>query len=321
MDVGTRVAYSIRNVARLCVVIHQLDNSVVTVEFDNGKKTNAPLNKLYRVDYWRDRVNEKPLDELKQIPPTMATLEIFKRKRAIVFGAAAMRAMWYWGNVHIFNHKLHEPAFVVGEHMGFYGRYRKPRGHTVGTIWASRARNHSIAELFATVIHEQIHQYNHEVELAAGEFDLREGSHGASFRRWIPIVQQKAGIVITVTGDANKDAAEYEDISEEGKTKPFIFALLHFNHGWLGFVLKDKHELDSFSGAATQALILYKSDDRKVYAGISNLARVKSGLYNAKQGQLNLRRAKHNVSLSVVHLVKNTAQSIPGYLLPDPENT
>jgi len=319
MDVGTRAAYSIRNVARVCVVTHPVDNRSVTVKFDNGKVANVPTARLSRVDYWRDRNSEVDLDQLKKIDPTLSTLEIFKRKRAIVFGAAAMRAMWYWGNLHVFNNKLREPEFVVGEHKGFYGRYRKQRGHTIGTIWASRTRNHSIAELFATVIHEQIHQHNFEVEMPAGDFNPAEGSHGAAFRHWIPIIKEKAGIIITITGDANKDTAEYADPSEEGKTQPFIFALLHFNHGWLGFILKNQHELDSFSGTARQALIMNQSDDRKVYAGISNLKRVKSGLYNAKQGQLNLRRAKHNVSASIVHLIKNTAQAIPGYLLPEPE--
>jgi hypothetical protein len=312
MEIGARVAYVLGNDCRLGVLA-RLENDRATLELDNKKFSIVDPNRLHLVDYWKDRNSQTAFDRFREIPANTPLLDIFKSKKAIVFGEAAMRAMWYWGNHNVFSDKLKEPSLVVSNHKRLYGRWKSGRG-SPPTIMCS-SRNHSRVELFSTMLHEQIHQYNFQIEAPEGTFDRSEGTHGAAFKRWIPIIAEKTnGVKINLLADSEAVDADFDNPEEEPTTQQFIYAVVYTGKGWIGFQLANRRDLDSFAGATRQLLIHNQSPDIRIYAGISNLTRVRRELYSAKRGSFNINKVKSNVSTAILHLLQNTAKPIEGYM-------
>jgi hypothetical protein len=318
MFIGARVAYIIGDKARLGVIT-SLGEDRHAIMLDGGNTVPVNPDRLRLANYWKDRTREKDVDTLRTYPRDTDALEIFRDKHGVLFGVAAMRSMWYWSNVHVFNNKLVLPKLVVSSNRSKYGSYKLDRGKRRGTLMAS-ARNHNLQELFATLLHEMIHQYNFEIEwLQEHIFDPQyEGSHGHAFLKWLPIIQAKTGVKITITADPTQDVTIFDDrMEDEPTTEPFIFALVKPQDKWSGFVLKDKLDLTIFTGELGSALQrMIHNKDSNVYAGISKLRRVKQEFQNVRNGRINPHSLKNLPSSAVVKLAVSTAKPLDGWDLP-----
>lgn len=317
IELGNRVAYILSDQARMGVVT-ELNSSNAIIKLDNDQSIPVNPERLKLVNYWKNRNKEKLVEELKFYNINKSALEIFASKQAIIFGPAAMRAMWYWANHNVFNNKLKEPELIAANTKSKYGRYRLQRGKNLGHITAS-AINHNIRELFATMLHEMVHQYNFEIDWRQlNEFNpTTEGSHGQVFLKWLPIILAKTGMQITITGSTMVDDATIYGESDEPTTKAFIFVLIKPRDNWLGFVVKDEADLEVITGEMGSLLRRIDATDSRVYAGRSNLARVKNEFPKAGlNGRINLNTVKRSPTPSVVKLAADTAEAIDGWTLP-----
>jgi len=322
MFVGARVAYTLSGSSRLGVVT-KLGSSVY-VQFD-GTDRALPINPSYLqlVNYWRDRRKEIPASELKFYPKNTEALDIFRSKQAINFGISTIRGIWHWANLHVFNSRLQEPAFAISAQKLKYGFYQLKRGQRVGTLTLTE-RNHSMYELFATQLHEMVHQYNFEIDwLQERNFNPNvEGSHGHTFLQWIPKVKAVTGITITVKGDPNSDDTEFADTKDELTTKPFIFALINLNNNphlparWVGYTMANERELSTFTAKARQTLRSTGAEDTSVYAGLSKLKRVQGEFNSTQKGNFNPKAIKTLPSAAVVRLAVETGEPVEGWKLP-----
>ena len=318
MFIGARCAYVVLDKARLGVII-KLGEDHHLMKLDSGNVVPVNPDRLRLVNYWQDRLRERDADTLRTFQNNTDALEIFRSKKAVIFGPAAMRAMWYWGNHNVFHNALKEPKLLVSTNKKTYGRYRRERGKKFGSITAS-ARNHNLYELFTTMLHEQTHQYNFEIDQPKGDFDPQnEGVHGQIFLKWIPIIQQKAGVKITVKADPGGDVTEFDEgVGDEPTTQPFIFVLLNMRYGWVGLTVKDKTDLTMLTGELSSILnsMQPRAKDENIYAGISTLKRVKDEFKIVRNGTVNLNSIKSLPATSVVKLAAQHAKEIDGWRLP-----
>ena len=311
MFIGARVAYNFGGVSRAGVVTAASFDRCM-VKFDSLNSVEVSPERLQLINFWKTKKNPVEIGTFRAFPPNTDPMTIFKSKKAIIFGQAGIRAVWHWANNIVYDNKMHEPNFAVINSSAVYGRYEY--GHNKSIMQISASKCHSMLEFTETIVHEMIHQMNQEVEHANY---AEEGGHGASFLRWIPIIRAKTGLNINVKGDAANDVTEHDDetISQETKTKPFIFIIIKSKTQYLGF-LTDRDNLGSvYAGLLT--LANNNGWDEKIYAGISDFARVKAELNNTNNGTLP--RKFKTFSVGLVGMLGKTCKPITGYY-PPPSN-
>lgn len=317
MFVGARVAYAVANKARVGVVM-ELDGDRALLRLDNAQEIPVRTDRLRLVNFWQDRVRDRDVDEFRYYPEGIHPIDIFNSNKAIKFGKAAMLSMWLWINQNIFSSELKLPEFRVSESARgrSFGRC-KYLGRGKGCRIYVTGQNHNIGILFNTMLHEMIHQYNFEIDYEKKrEYDPNsEGTHGAAFFKWVSFIRDRTSVIIDITA-GDKDDTEFGEISE-ATTKPFIFVLFRPVNNWLGFIVKNEDDLDTIDGEMGSYLRRIKARDSRVYAGISNLSRVRNAFANAgTNGRINLKTIKSAPPIAIIKLAVNTAKPVDGWELP-----
>ena len=320
MEIGSRVAYILNSKAR-CGVVIDVKGDNLAIKLDDGTTTlNVGHNRVYQIDYWKDVKRECDANKLRQLPDDMTCLEIFRRNKPITFGLAAIRAMWYWSNKNVFDGKLKEPVFAVTSSRKHLGMFYNTYGKRTAKIEIS-THNTSFKEMFNVVLHESVHQMNREYEYHKGIYNYKEGAHGAGFLRWIPIVKAKTGITISVLVDRINSETEYKEteIAEEVKTKPYMFAVANLSKdSYFGFVVPDEDTLEILS-SRLRALMRMNNIHGRVYAGTSNLTRLRQVFNTVTTGNastVNWKRVKA-FPPAMLELLKTNFKPVEGFYGPD----
>jgi hypothetical protein len=314
MEIGSRVAYILSEKAR-CGVVVAIADDVYSVKLDDNTTTlRVGPDRLYQIDYWKTIKREADASKIKQLPDSASCLDIFKRKKPMVFGTAGIRAMWYWANHNVFQGKLTEPTFKLStsrKNLGMW--YYKPR------VMEISLRNISFLDVFSVVLHECVHQMN-QLEEMRGELDPREAGHGAGFLRWIPIIQEKTGVKISVLCDMTKRDTEVDEVTHESEPKcpPFIFAIanLKMNDYW-GFLVDSEEVLESLASRLRQIMMHNRETNGRVYAGTCNLARVRRELQKVPSSNVGSFKIGTPIQPPILQLVKKNYKPIEGFYGPD----
>jgi hypothetical protein len=317
VEIGSRVAYVLAEKAR-CGVVVGIDGDLFTIKLDDGKtKLNVSNNnRLHLINYWRDLIREVSVDKLPLLSDDKTAMEIFKSNRPIVFGVAAVRAMWYWANKNVFNGVLKEPTFHITSSKKTFGKWWPNK-----KLMELSLRNMSSKQLFGVVMHEMIHQVNSEYEWPRGEYNLNEGGHGAGFQRWIPIVKDITGVKVAQFVDTQDKDVDNSEKGKEPKTKSFIFACCNlYKEYYYGYILPDKETLETFASRLRAFQRQHNpGGDGRVYAGISDSARIKREFLPLTTG--NARTYKIDVRKSILPpmlvYLKHHFEPIEGFYGPD----
>jgi hypothetical protein len=309
MFIGARVSYTYDNKARAGVLVG-LEGSNAHVKFDDDSVGSIPTERMQLINNWKTYKKPKENGVFKTFLISTPPLKIFTSKKPVQFSVGGMRSVWYWANNEIFGNKLKEPNFVPTMSRSTWGKYStKGRILNVSTV-----KCHSFLEFTNTLVHEMIHQMNFEVE----HIDThKEGTHGASFLRWVPIIKQKTGLVITVLADSSLDETEHDEKTAEGESKTSTFIVVCFRIGkyWYALNVDKKDNLSGIYAAAVNYLHNFR-DTSKVYACMSDLTRVKNEAIICKNGNFP-RQLKSAFSTGLVTLLEKTCKPITGYRPPE----
>ena len=208
MKIGSRVLVNTgKGRFRLGIVTHGVGNTM-TVTFDSGvvatKSVTSMRICLYFAQLIKNEVDQDWLDKYSQrIKPADYDMKtFFLLKKSQICSLPLITSMWYYANSYVFQSKLQLPMLKAGtpkkSMLGLY-QYR-PSGDT---IYISKVGLPTCKEIWGTLVHEMVHQYNYRIDwLQEKTFDPNSGGHGRTFMRWQPIVKELAGVPLSVKHDS-----------------------------------------------------------------------------------------------------------------------
>jgi hypothetical protein len=234
MKVGSRVLVRQPKNMFLLGIITNIQGENNTVKLDNGSSVAVSGNKLVGFA-WYEKYISKPIDKdwvetrSKSIrPDNWDTRSTFLQKKGITCTIPLLECMWTWGNKYIFESKLSLPTLATSTGTKRYSgifKFSKDKSPSKDFLGVSKSNNYTFLEVFSTLLHEAVHQYQYRVShMEEGTFDPNAGGHGKSFWRWKGPLKEIGGVNLTVLHDGS--AINLEDVEDEGDTnRPVIFVL------------------------------------------------------------------------------------------------
>jgi hypothetical protein len=108
---------------------------------------------------------------------------------------ATVRWMWQEFNDLVFEGKLLEPTFRITRARGYWAKCHCPDTSPVPkvSIYISghKHRGDTDGALGDSLIHEMIHQWQFENGIR------HDDNHDKTFLQWLPVIQEKTGIILT----------------------------------------------------------------------------------------------------------------------------
>jgi hypothetical protein len=106
---------------------------------------------------------------------------------------ATVVKIWHELNTQVFEGKLHEPLFRITRARGYFAKFVSLESSPhKWAIYISGFAHRGLTDgsLRDSIAHEMIHQWQQEN-------GFNENEHDKSFTQWIPVIQEKTGIVLT----------------------------------------------------------------------------------------------------------------------------
>lgn len=223
-DTGARLAVITSSKETMCGVSLGADGNTVSVALDNGKHQNLSKGLLYPVIYWKPLRRLVSLSRVNYKFPKVNWIDIFKSKNVVEYDWPLPLCMVLWANKHVFNGELNVPeiSFRAGGLRSKFAGMFVYNANSDGTLILNKARLLSYSQLFSTVLHEMVHQYNFNIDYRRDHKFIPSAInvHGSMFTKWIPIIEGKTGVKITRFHAMENQEIDVEIPSEPENTKP-----------------------------------------------------------------------------------------------------
>ncbi len=235
MKIGTRVLVSsVQKTNQYFLgIVTDIEGSSYKVLLDSGKDASVSESRITPFNYFREFV-KKPLpkswvtENQKLVKSDNYDIHsLFLQKKAVVLTLPLLTCMWYWANAYVFQKKLTPPTLRTrtrSRSASALYSYKK----TGDTLSVSPALNSTYFEIFGSLLHEMVHQYNYRIDwLQNRTFDPASGAHGKSFFKWRGPLAEIAGVKLTKMHSASDiDIEDAEEAHEKAKTMHVLIAEL-----------------------------------------------------------------------------------------------
>lgn len=190
------------------IVTGNTGREMLHVKFDDGKDHVIRPNRCQLVYYFKQRKAAVSLNKVDVLPnQNVSGKQYFTAPKAVVYDETLVNCLWLWANKEVFGEELKPIEIVVAARPytvvpklradskaeGVYFPVM-PRKNPKSILAISKSLT-TIERVTEVTVHEMVHQYNFEIDLPAGRFNLSTmDPHGKIFLRFAPKVKDLAGV-------------------------------------------------------------------------------------------------------------------------------
>ena len=215
---GVELATVTRKRSGHSYVVRTINNKIETVRFDEVVPVEifyAPAKSFKRKQLEQYITRKMPLDIFTQNLPVRR------------FDIQLLEGMWYWTDHNIFGRRMSRPQLSIVDDRSAAGWYNVD----ANAILISRDRNRTARNIFSTMLHETIHQFNYQIDRVNTKdiTDPRERSrviHGEYFMRWVGVIKRKTGVSIDVP-----EVQREGPVIHKKEARRFMLVLTKINQG------------------------------------------------------------------------------------------
>lgn len=182
------------------------NSAEILFDYKDNRKV-VDVSKMQLTSNWS--YQPKPVDDIKLVPLTQLPPEKSVNKVVVPVSISICFAMWLYINNKVFDGVLQTPTIRLNNSTKLLGACYSTYWSGKPTLLEFSKTNLSSKNLFDTIAHEMVHQFNFEVdgksEKLRAVLSNPKNSHGTLFMRLAPNLAE-IGVKLTPTADVTRNA-------------------------------------------------------------------------------------------------------------------